>query len=118
MLSSHANRAYQTAEIVAEKLAYPIKNIQIEKGIYYTHDDALLEVIEGQDDKYKSILLAGHNPTISHLASRLSKEMKKSLPNGGLLILESQANIWEDFASSPIRHVAFLVPEIRVPGDR
>jgi phosphohistidine phosphatase len=118
ILSSHANRAYQTAEIVAQKIAYPLKNIQIERDIYYTDEDTLLEVIKGQEDRHHSILLAGHNPTISHLAKHLSKEVKNSLPNGGLVIVQCQANSWKEFDSFPVQHVALIAPEIRVPGDR
>lgn len=118
MLASHANRSFQTAEIVAEKLAYPVKNIQIERDIYYTDEDTLLDVIKRQDDKYRSILLSGHNPTISYLARDLSKELKQSLPTSGLLVLECQGNTWEELAALPVRQIAFVEPELRVPGDR
>src|SRR5688572_5778419 len=52
ILSSHANRAHQTAQIVAETLGYPVKNIEIDHDIYYTDEETVLAVIRQQNDKY------------------------------------------------------------------
>jgi phosphohistidine phosphatase len=118
ILSSHANRAFQTAEIIAQKLAYPVKSIQIEKDIYYTDEDTLLDVITSQDDASQSILLAGHNPTISRLANHLSKEIKDSMVNAGLLIVECTSNSWSEIRSNTIKHLGYFEPQVRVPGQR
>jgi phosphohistidine phosphatase len=118
ILSSHANRAYQTAETVAGKLGYPVKNIQIERDIYYTDEESVLDVIRSQEERHSSIMIAGHNPTITHLAKKLSKEIKESMPTAGLLILECQSNSWGELLSHDIKHVALFVPEVRVPGEK
>jgi len=103
IIASNANRAYQTAEIVASTLGYNIKNIEIEKEIYHSGVDAMATVIENQDDKYQSILVAGHNPTISYLANSLDKSYKWTMETAELLAFELHANSWDTFMEHEIK---------------
>jgi phosphohistidine phosphatase len=68
ILSSPARRALTTAQIMAKKLDYKDR-------IYASSAKALLEVIHGLDDKLKCVMLVGHNPEMSELANRLSREI-------------------------------------------
>jgi len=110
ILSSPANRAYQTAEIVAETLGYAIANILIEKDIYYTDEEVLLETICRQDDTHESILLAGHNPSITHLAGMLTTEYKDFMPTGGLVAFETDSESWNDFNKSKVSFLFSIYP--------
>lgn len=112
ILSSHANRAHQTAQIVAEKLGYPVKNIEIDRDIYYTDEETVLGIIREQNDKYTSVMIAGHNPTISRLARKLSKNENHDLPTAGILVLECETPIWEDILHYPMREILFFEPVI------
>ena len=97
IISSHANRAYQTAEIVAKTIGYNIKNIEIENGIYYTDTQILVEILEQQEDKYHSILLVGHNPSLSFLANLLCNDYIDLIPTAGLVAIELHSNSWDTF---------------------
>jgi len=110
ILSSPANRAYQTAEIVAEMLGYRIADIAIEKDIYYTSEEVLLETICRQDDQYESILLAGHNPSITHLAGMLTNEYKNFIPTGGLVAFGIESESWNDFNKSKVSYLFIINP--------
>ncbi|RYD83087.1 MAG: hypothetical protein EOP53_01870 [Sphingobacteriales bacterium] len=114
ILSSHANRAYQTAQIVAETLAYPIKNIAIEKEIYYTDQEALLDIIKRQDNTNNSLMIAGHNPTITYVAQILSKNQKHEMPTAGLLVLECATPTWEDILKYDIKELLFFEPDTSI----
>jgi phosphohistidine phosphatase len=110
IISSPANRAYQTAEIVGEKLGYIIADILIEKDIYYTNEEALLETIYRQDDTHESILLAGHNPSITHLAGMLTQEYKDFIPTGGLVAFKIDSESWNDFNKSKVSFLFSIYP--------
>jgi phosphohistidine phosphatase len=110
IISSHANRAYQTAEIAASILGYNTKNIEMEKGIYEQDTEALQEMLERQDDKYHSIIVAGHNPTLSSFAQILCKDFKSSIPTAGLVALEISANSWDTFTEGEIKLLFTIVP--------
>ena len=110
ILSSPANRAYQTAEIVAETLGYSTSDIVIEKDIYYTNEEALLETIYRQDDTHESIMLAGHNPSITHLAGMLTQEYKDFIPTGGLVAFKTDSESWNDFNKNKVRYLFSIYP--------
>ena len=75
ILSSPAVRALATAEIIAKKLDYKVKDIVVDERLYAAAPDDLLEVIHDLGDKPKRVMLFGHNPELSELAHRLSSKI-------------------------------------------
>lgn len=69
MISSTADRAYETAEIFAEVLGIEKQNIQLEKSIYEASTDTLLKIVNKAPEKIDNLVLVGHNPGLSHLCS-------------------------------------------------
>lgn len=69
MISSTADRAYETAEIFAEVLGIEKQNIQLEKSIYEASTDTLLKIVNKAPGKIDNLVLVGHNPGLSHLCS-------------------------------------------------
>jgi phosphohistidine phosphatase len=110
IISSHATRAYQTAEIVAKELGYNPKNIEIENGVYYTDTETLENILMQQDDKYQSIILTGHNPTITSLAQILSPRFKDSIPTGGLVAFELLTNSWSSYMNNEKKYLFHIYP--------
>jgi phosphohistidine phosphatase len=75
ILSSPAVRALATAEIIAKKLDYDIKDIVVDDRLYAAAPGDLLEIIQGLGDNIKRVMLFGHNPELSELAHRLSHKI-------------------------------------------
>ena len=75
ILSSPAVRALATAEIIARKLGYKVKDIVVEERLYAAAPDDLLEVVHELGDKPKRVMLFGHNPELTELAHRLSSKV-------------------------------------------
>jgi len=75
ILSSPAVRALATAEIVAKRLDYAIKDIVVDERLYGADPDDLLDVIHELGEKPKRVMLFGHNPEFAELAHRLSSEI-------------------------------------------
>jgi phosphohistidine phosphatase len=74
LITSHATRTHTTAKIIAECISYPIQEIVLNTTIYRSTAKDLLNIVLGTADKYSSIAMVGHNPTISAFANLLSKE--------------------------------------------
>ncbi len=72
ILSSPAKRTEQTAKIVADVYGINSKNILFESGIYEAEISDLIHVIREMKDKYKHILIVGHNPSITSIAGYLT----------------------------------------------
>lgn len=75
ILSSPAVRALTTAEIMAKKLAYRIKDIVVDERLYASTPGELLKVIHKLGTKPKHVMLFGHNPELALLAWRLSSKI-------------------------------------------
>lgn len=75
ILSSPARRALTTAEIIAKKLDYKVKDIVVDERLYAATPDDLLDVIHKLADKSKRVMLFGHNPELTELAHRLSSKI-------------------------------------------
>ena len=102
IICSHANRAQQTARIVADTIGYDAKRIAIERAIYYTDNEDVLEVIDHQNDAHSTILLVGHNPTISNLARKFHPALYQSLPPATIAVFKSNIDKWDDWGSAAI----------------
>jgi phosphohistidine phosphatase len=75
ILSSPARRALATAEIIAKKLDYKLKNIVVDDRLYAVDADDLLDAIRKLGDKSMRVMLFGHNPEVTELAHRLSNKI-------------------------------------------
>jgi phosphohistidine phosphatase len=75
ILSSPARRALKTAEIIAKKLDYKLKDIVVDDRLYAVEADDLLRVIRRLGDKLERVMLFGHNPELTELAHRLSSKI-------------------------------------------
>jgi len=74
ILSSPARRALTTAQIIARKLDYKLKDIVVDVRLYAAAVDDLLDVIYGLQDKLERVALFRHNPELTALAHRLSRD--------------------------------------------
>ncbi len=75
IVSSPAMRALTTAEIIAKKLDYKLKDIVLDDRLYGGNADNLLDVIHELGDKLHRVMLFGHNPALTELAHRFSSEI-------------------------------------------
>lgn len=96
VLSSPAIRALETAEFVCEKLHIDKKNIEIDQRIYMNTLEDLIDVIHEMDNSRKVVMLFGHNPSFSQLATYLSGDNSLKLPTCGTCDLTCDKNNWSD----------------------
>jgi phosphohistidine phosphatase len=101
IVSSPAVRALSTALIFARALAYPAARVALDDRLYEPEPDAVLEVIGEQDDTARTLLVFGHNPTWSTLASQLARGFFGELPTTGLVAIRFDAQTWREAVLKP-----------------
>ena len=94
LVSSPAVRALSTAALVARELEYPHDKIHVEAGIYGADVAGLLAIIRALPDAAESVLLVGHNPTITDTANALSPSRLNEMPTAAVVCLKFSAGQW------------------------
>ena len=101
MITSTAARAVQTAALWARAAGLPERRIVRRDGIYLAEAEAVLRLVHGLDEALQRVLLVGHNPTFSELATGLSGRFV-ALPTCAMAVL-SIAGEWADASAATAR---------------
>src|SRR3989454_12055117 len=110
ILSSPAMRALTTAEIIAKKLDYKLKDIVVDDRLYAGEADDLLNVIHKLGDKLERVMLFGHNPKLTELAHRLSSKITH-MPTCAVAEFKFNANSWSSIGKTKLAKVALDYPK-------
>ncbi len=108
MLSSYAVRALDTAKIIARALNYPEGKIQISKSIYHGDAGNLLDLFFDLSDDVNSLMIFGHNPTITNFANGFLEKKIDWLPTSGVVCIEFDADKWEQVPTAKKR-IKFVI---------
>ena len=110
ILSSPARRALTTAEVIAKKLDYKLKDIVVDNRLYAGGADDLLNVIHELRDKLERVMLFGHNPEFTELAHRLSSEITH-MPTCAIAEFTFNAKSWSNIGKAKVAKVALDYPK-------
>jgi len=95
ILSSGAVRAMTTAALVAKELDYLPEQIEVRPEIYHAAVGTLLDIVRSCPDAAQSVLLVGHNNTISEFVDMLSPDaLHEEMPTAGIVCLHFQTDSW------------------------
>ncbi|MCF8303462.1 MAG: histidine phosphatase family protein [Bacteroidales bacterium] len=111
IVSSHAVRAFETAKILAKALDYPPEDIRIEKQIYHTDADSLFHQFYDLPEESKSMMLVGHNPTITNFANKFLTNKLDSLPTSGVVCIEFDTDEWEGIIDAKNKPIFVINPK-------
>lgn len=97
LISSPANRALETAHIVAGEFGYPVEKIVLKQSAYDAPDaETLLAALRDIENHHDSVVLFGHNPSLSELAGNLMAGCAESLPKSGFVVISIAKDGWRD----------------------
>jgi len=112
MISSTANRALETAHLFAQNLNYPTHEIMVKDALYNEMSpEALLYVVRQVDDRYKSVMLFGHNPAFTDFASFLVRGFDQDIPKTGIVGIQFQKDSWKTIAKGSGKLEFFEYPK-------
>jgi phosphohistidine phosphatase len=96
ILVSPAERAWATAEIVAAACELDPKQVQCARELYLATPEATWRLLTRRDSALRHIMICGHNPGLSQIASRLGpKPQPRELATAGIASAVWNAAHWE-----------------------
>lgn len=110
ILCSPARRTKQTAEYFCERLNYPPGKMRFEHRLYETSAADYLAVVQETTPEVATLVLVGHNPSITDFANMFAHPRIEELPTTGVIWLEFNSADWLLYNSTPGRLKAFLTP--------
>jgi phosphohistidine phosphatase len=113
IITSPAQRARQTAEIVATCISYP-GEISEAPEIYYEGEEALIGHIHQLPEEWDTVMIFGHNPTLEDgVRKLLGSEAPFHLPTSAMACIESMANQWPHFLPRNLHLRWLLIPRLK-----
>jgi phosphohistidine phosphatase len=111
ILSGDPPRSLKTAKIFAKRFKLEGTGIIINEKIYSADDaKSLLQIINELDDKYNSVMIVGHDPSLTALAQLLVKSFTFELPKAGVFGIECKKSKWNDIVPETNQIKLFLAP--------
>lgn len=111
MVSSPAVRALSTAALVAEALGHPPEQLRVLDAIYEADVDTLLAVVHELPDTAASVLLVGHNNTLTDFANLLSPSSIPLMPTSSIVCLRFATEQWAEVARTNAEYYFFDKPK-------
>lgn len=115
IVSSTAERARQTAELVAEAAQLNADNISWNEQLYYGSGKDYLQAIRAAADDFERIMLVGHNPlmeTVTGMLSGANDKVAVRMPTAALVCLESFANNWKQVGPGTCQIKWMMIPKV------
>jgi phosphohistidine phosphatase len=103
VISSPAIRALHTADIFMRVLEIKYSKLKVDERLYGSGIGVIRKVIAEQDSALKSLMLFGHNPDFSELATVLSGDDFIEIPTCGLFRLTFESPDWQTISSSNMK---------------
>ncbi len=111
IISSHAVRALETAKILAHALKYPIENIKVDSHIYHANGDAILNQFHDLPDRFDSVMIVGHNPSLTDFVNLFLDSPIENLPTSGVVSFSFDTDHWEKVPVSDRKTNFILFPK-------
>jgi phosphohistidine phosphatase len=98
IVTSSAKRTLKTAKIIAENFDIDKNKIQSINEIYEASSDAYVHVLRSlNDEKVKTVIIVGHNPTIGAMAAILSGNEIIEFKPSSFAVFNLSIDTWKMF---------------------
>lgn len=96
LISSPALRAYTTAVKIAAEIGHLKEAIQREDNLYFEGIEGMLSVIHALAPEIRSVMLFGHNPTMTDLVNDLANTNIDNVPTCGIAEITFDIESWNE----------------------
>ena len=110
IISSPALRAKKTALILAKEIGYNPSQILFKDSIYESSLYNLLMIIKELDISLESVMIVGHNPSMTELINKISKFSISNLPTCGVVALELDS--WSEIEPYSAKEIFYIYPKM------
>lgn len=95
IVASPSKRTIQTAEIVAKFFDKQVSKTEYDYEIYEASINDLVHAIRRIPEKYKTVMLIGHNPSITGIIGYLTGNFIEHVSTSGIAVLKFKTNNWQ-----------------------
>lgn len=119
MVSSPARRALATARLMADELGIAREDIVVEDALYEASVATWLTAIAALSAGADTVLMVGHNPTLTELANLLCRDVRiDNIPTCGVLRLDYELSSWAAVPRTQPADWSFDYPKRPSPEER
>ena len=108
IIASSAIRAQFTAQIIAEQIKYPYEEIHEDPDVYEASVRILLRLINDLDVNCQSVLIVGHNPSVSYLAELLTGEAIGTMETGSFVEIHFPMDSWKEVSQNTGKLIQYI----------
>jgi len=112
IISSSAIRAYETAKIIGNAMRIRTDEIKKESSIYYADEDNLINVFFDLPVGIDSLMIVGHNPTLTYFANQFIEHKIDMMPTSSCVCIDFDVDKWEDISSLNSKLRYYITPSI------
>ncbi len=115
IITSPATRALHTAINLSTWVEFPIAKLDIDSRIYFGNLKMITEKLSQLDQSLKPIhkvLLIGHEPLLSDLIYKLTKDELDKFPTASLYSISWNVNTWEEAMLQLGAKIDFINPKV------
>ena len=112
IIASPAVMTLETAKLIASGIDYPIENICQEPVLYEAGLNDYLNVIYDAPDEINSLMVVGHNFTITHVANFFLGPEIEMLPTSGLVAISFNTEHWKEIPSVKPEQLFVVFPKM------
>ncbi|MCF8429144.1 MAG: phosphohistidine phosphatase SixA [Bacteroidia bacterium] len=111
IVTSSAKRTLKTAKIIAENFDIDKNKIHSINEIYEADSDAYVHVLRSlNDDKVKTVIVVGHNPTIGAMAAILSGNEIVEFKPSSFAVFNLTIDTWKMFRIAKAENILSYTP--------
>jgi len=118
IVSSDARRAVDTAAAIAEAIGVSPKAIRQTPELYHGASDRIIEVVRQLKDKWKRVMLVGHNPGLTEMANRFTPDPIANIPTAGVVELMFNTRSWRNIDRDNLEFSWFDFPKNKQADGR
>lgn len=100
MISSPANRALATAELMAQQMDYDPENIHTNEELYMASIRTFLQVINQLKDEWNNVMVVSHNPSVTYLGEYVSDAEVGDMPTGAVMKVKFDIGSWAEVSQN------------------
>lgn len=115
VLTSPATRALHTAINLCSWVEFPIHKMDIDANIYFGNVKSIAEKLTLLDGSIKSIdkiFLIGHEPILSELIHKLTKDVLDKFPTAALYSISWNVDTWAEAMTELGSKIDFITPKL------
>ncbi|MGF1639131.1 MAG: phosphohistidine phosphatase SixA [Cyclobacteriaceae bacterium] len=110
--TSQAERAMQTASLIADQLRLDNDKLQQHEDLYEASARLYMDIVRGFNDSSDRVMLVGHNPVIMYFAEYISgQSIEGGMKTCTLIEIECETDAWEEVPEKKGRLINIVHPD-------